>query len=367
MKRILVLIKGLGRGGAEQLLLNAAPYLDRSRFDYRIAYLLPWKNALVSDLKRQGLPVHCLNADGGLGWVPRLRRLVKEYEIDLVHTHSPVPAVAVRLTLGLKSPKRVYTEHNVWERFHPATYWANLLTFPRSEHVFAVSNHVRKSIKYPVPLRFMHRPPVETLYHGPDPALVKTWAMSDGVRAELAIPEDALVVGTVANFKHHKGYPYLIQAAALVRQEMPNVRFVLIGLGPLENEMRRKAAALGVDDIVIFAGYREDVPRVAGTFDLFALPSIHEGLSIALVEAMTLGKPAVVTDVGGLPEVISHEKHGFVIPARNEKLLAEAIIKLLSDEDLRREFGENARRKAATFDIRNAVRRMEEVYSELLA
>jgi glycosyltransferase involved in cell wall biosynthesis len=366
-KKILLLIKGLGRGGAEQLLVNAAPYLDRERFDYRVAYILPWKNALVTELQRRGLPVYCLQGDRRFNWVPKMRQLVKEHEIDLVHSHSPLAAVAVRLALGGTPPHRVYTEHNVWERFHPATYWLNLLTFPRSEYVFTVSDHVRASVRYPFPLRWLHQPPLETLYHGPDPAEVRTWAASDGVKEEFGIPDDALVVGTVANFKTHKGYPYLIQAAAHVKKELPNVRFILIGLGPLEKEMRRRAASLGVDDVVIFAGYREDVPRLAATFDLFALSSIHEGLSIALVEAMSLGVPAVVTNVGGLPEVVTHEEQGFLVPPRDDKALAQAIMNLLKDDDLRERLGDNARIKATSFNIRNAVHRMEEVYEELLA
>jgi glycosyltransferase involved in cell wall biosynthesis len=367
MRRILHLIKGLARGGAEQLLINQAPYLDRSRFDYEIAYLLPDHSALVGELERAGLPVHCLDGARGAGWVVRLRRLVRKRGIDLIHDHSPYCAIGTRLGVRRRSsPCLVYTEHNVWEAYHRATYWGNLLTYPRSDHVFAVSDHVRASIRYPRSFQFRSMPKVETLYHGIDPAAVSRWESPDGVREELGVPPDAPLVGTVANFRPSKGHTVLLDAAVRVRQAVPDVRFVLVGLGPLESQIKRKARELGLDGTVIFAGARDDAPRVAGACDLFALPSVYEGLAIALIEAMALGKPAVVTRAGGLTEVVEHGKQGLVVNPGDSEALAEAITGLLRDPDLRRQLGQAARLRAARFDIRKAVLRHEEVYEELL-
>jgi glycosyltransferase involved in cell wall biosynthesis len=152
-----------------------------------------------------------------------------------------------------------------------------------------------------------------------------------------------------------------------VRQAIPDVRFVLVGLGPLESQIRRQARELGLDGTVVFAGARKDAPRVAGACDLFALPSVHEGLAIALIEAMALGRPAVVTRAGGLTEVVEHGKHGLVVNPGDSDALAGAIVTLLQDADSRQEFGDAARRRAAKFDIRKAVHRHQEVYAELLA
>jgi glycosyltransferase involved in cell wall biosynthesis len=105
---------------------------------------------------------------------------------------------------------------------------------------------------------------------------------------------------------------------------------------------------------------------VAGACDLFTLPSVYEGLAIALIEAMALGRPAVVTRAGGLTEVVEHGKQGLVVDPGDPKGLADAIISLLRDPDLRHRFGEAGRRRAGRFDIRRAVRRHEEVYTELL-
>jgi glycosyltransferase involved in cell wall biosynthesis len=366
VKKILHLIKGLGRGGAELLLLSAAPYLDRDRFHYEIAYVLSKKDALVPDLEEAGLEVHCLEGGSDPGWLPRLRRLVRERRIDLIHSHSPLVAAGARTALAGVRVRRVYTEHNVWECYRRPTYWANLLTFPRSHHVFAVSDHVRASIKYPWSLRRLPMPPVETLYHGLDPEAVTGWRLQDGARAELGIPDEAPVFGAVANFRPEKGHRDLVAAAKHVIQEIPEARLVLVGQGPLEGEVRRQVKELGLDRSVIFAGHRRDAPRIAGSFDVFTLASVHEGLAIALVEAMAQGVPAVVTRVGGLSEVVEHGKQGFIVTPGRPRALADAIVSLLRDPALRKEFGAAAVERARMFDIRDAVRRMEQVYGDLL-
>jgi glycosyltransferase involved in cell wall biosynthesis len=365
MRRVLILIKGLGRGGAEQLLVSAAPYLDTAKYEYEVAYVLPQKDALVGDLQALGLPVHCL---GGTGtrWLTSLRRLVSQRGIDLVHAHLAYTAIGARLALGVPL---VYTEHIVWECYHPVTYWANLLTFPRNAHVFTVSDRVRRSIRYPGPLRWLPGPPVETLYHGLDPAAVDRWTAADGagqIRAGLRIPADAPTVVTVANFKAHKGYEYLLDAATRVRAELPEVRFVLVGQGPLEAEVREEVRRQRLEETVIIAGHRSDVPQLVRACDVFALASLHEGLSIALLEAMAVGTPPVVTDAGGLAEVVVDGRDGLVVPPRRPDALAQAIGMLLRDEELRSRLGKAAAERAADFDIRASVRRAEAVYDRLL-
>ena len=366
-KRVLLLIKGLGRGGAEQLLVSAAPYFDASRFTYEVAYLLPRKDALVGELEQAGLRVRCLDGARGVGWIGRLRSLVKESNVDLVHVHSPYAAIGARLGLPRSGgPRLVYTEHNLWDRYHRATYWANVLTYPRNDHVFTVSDNVRESVRYPKLLRFRRMPPVETRYYGIDRASVAGWGKADGVRSELGIPDGASVVGTVANFKVGKGHMELLEAADRVRRVVPEARFVLVGQGPLEPEIRSRAVELGLDETVLFTGFREDATRVMGAFDILAIPSQFEGLPIALLEAMSLGKPPVLTMAGGNSEVVKDGKHGLLVPIADSGALADGIVTLLQDASLRERLGEAARKRAQDFDIRAAVRRSEEVYEALL-
>jgi glycosyltransferase involved in cell wall biosynthesis len=297
--------------------------------------------------------------------VGRLRVLLRREGIRLVHVHSPVAAAGARMVAG-RGVRVVYTEHNVWSRYHRATYAANLATFPRNDHVFAVSDVVRASVRYPGPLRLLPMPPVETLHHGLDPATQLTPVQADGVRAELGIPPDAPVIGSIANFKAAKDHATLLRAAARVRQAVPGVRLLLVGQGPLEAETRRLAAELGLQETVVFAGFRTDARRLAAAFDVFTLSSTYEGLPIALIEAMALGRPAVVTRVGGTPEVVSDGAHGLLVPPRDPAALAAGLLRLLGDPGLRASMGAAARSRALDFDIRKAVRRMEQVYADLL-
>jgi glycosyltransferase involved in cell wall biosynthesis len=277
-----------------------------------------------------------------------------------------VAAIGSRLAFGARRPRLVYTEHNVWARYHPVTYWGNMATFFRNDRVFAVAEHVRASIRYPRALGWLPMPRTETLHQGIDVAHLPQSA-HEGVRAELGIDADAPVVGTIANFKTHKAHDVLLRAAVDVRRAVPNVRFVLVGTGPLEPDVRRLAETAGLNGTIVFAGFREDALRVASAFDVFALSSTYEGLSIALLEAMALGKPAVVTRVGGLPEVVDDGVTGLLVPSGSPETLARAIVRLLQDPALRGRLGEAGRARAETFDIRRAVRRSEEVYEELLA
>src|SRR5712691_10749796 len=106
-RRVLLLIKGLGRGGAEQILASAAPHLDHDRFDYHVAYLLPKKDALVKELEDASVRTHLVDGERGLRWLGALRRLVDDLRIDLVHTHSPVAAAAARIVLRRSGPRMV--------------------------------------------------------------------------------------------------------------------------------------------------------------------------------------------------------------------------------------------------------------------
>ena len=365
MKRVLILIKGLGRGGAEQLLSSAAPYLDRSRFEYEMAYILPWKNALVASIEAADIEVHCLDGSHGMSWLERLRGLIRARHIDLIHVHSPYAAVGARIVTPHRT-RFVYTEHNVWSRYRRPTYWGNAITYPRNDHVFAVSESVRRSIRYPSWLRFRRVPPTETLYQGLDPAQVSTWSEVDGLREEFGLPPDVPLVANVANFKPHKGHFELLKAAVEVRHEIPDVRFILVGVGPLEAAVRREADRLGVAESVIFAGFRNDVPRVVSNCDVFTLASRFEGLSIALMEAMALGRPAVVTSVGGLPEILRDGVEGLLVPPADEHQLAQGLITVLRDQRLRERLGRAAQLRARRFDIRKTVARVEHVYEELL-
>ena len=359
--RVLMLTKGLGRGGTERLIVGAARLADPTRVQLEVAYLLPWKDAFVADLEALGTPVHCLDGPraANLGWLRRLRRLVREREIDLVHTHMPLPAACARVALPGRRPAFVHTEHNMWGRYRPPTRWANAATYRRNARAIAVSDGVAASIRSSVP--------VEVVVHGTDPRLVvRGPAARAAARAELDLPADALVVGTVGNFTAKKDQATLLRAVAELSPAGRDVVAVLVGLGPLEQELRALAVELGIGGRVRFPGSRDDVFALLPAFDVFVLSSRFEGLPIALLEAMATGVAPVATRVGGIPEVITDGQDGLLVDPGDPATLAGALDRVLVDDALRDRLGSHARDRALAFDLANAVRRTEAIYATVL-
>jgi glycosyltransferase involved in cell wall biosynthesis len=366
--RILWLSKGLGRGGAEQLLVSAAERIDRSRFQLEVAYVLPWKDALVPDFERLGVSTHCLGSSraADVRWIPRLRSLVRQGRFDLVHTHMPLVATAAR-TVSRRSVRIIHTEHNTWEHYRFATRWGNRLTYPRNVAVIAVSHAVATSIKRCPTVRTW--PTVHVIHHGAEAPALRSLAPEARMRARLALglPQDALVVGSIGNFTPKKDHRTLLEATAKARESYGELRLVLVGSGPLEHELREIARSLGLAEWVLFAGSRDDAAQLLPAFDVFALSSRNEGLPIALLEAMAAGVPSVATSVGGVPEIITGGREGLLVPYGDADVLADALITMLSDPDFRNSAGAYAAQTSRRFDITQAVHEIETVYLEALA
>jgi glycosyltransferase involved in cell wall biosynthesis len=360
--RVLMLTKGLGRGGTERLIVGAARHLDRTRFELDVAYLLPWKDAFVADVAATDTPVHCLDGPraASLGWTRRLRRLVRERDIDIVHTHMPLPAAAARLALPGRRPAFVHTEHNVWNRYRRPTRWINAATYRRNSRAIAVSDGVAGSISAAVP--------VDVVVHGSDATMVVSGPEARAkARDQLELSPAARVVGTVGNFTPKKDQATLLRAiAALHPVGDVDTVLVLVGLGPLEDELRSLARRLGIGGRVVFAGSRNDVFELLPAFDVFALSSRFEGLPIALLEAMATGIAPVATAVGGIPEVLSDGVDGLIVPPGDPDALAAALAKLLDDDALRADLGDRARLRAGAFDLVHAVRRTEAIYRHVV-
>ena len=355
---VLMLTKGLGRGGTERLLVGAARHLDRARFRLEVAYLLPWKDAFVDEIAATGTPVHCLDAPRptDLAWLRTLRRVVRDQDIDIVHTHMPLPAAYARLALPGRRPAFVHTEHNMWDRYRRPTRLANRATYRRNARAIAVSDQVAATIRSSVP--------VEVVVHGTDPSLVVTGpAARDAARAALGLPAGARVVGTVGNFTAKKDQATLLRAFAALADAPAETRLVLVGLGPLEDPLRALAADLGIAGRVVWPGSRDDVFALLPAFDVFVLSSQFEGLPIALLEAMATGVAPVATRVGGIPEVITDGRDGLLVPAGDPDALAAALAKALDDDDLRADLGQRAAARAREFDLVHAIRRTEAIYA----
>jgi glycosyltransferase involved in cell wall biosynthesis len=179
---------------------------------------------------------------------------------------------------------------------------------------------------------------VQVIYNGVDEAEAGASHISQ-YRRDLGIPDDDLVVGVVGNLYSVKGHTYLLDAVPQILRTCPKTTFLLIGRGELEVPLKTQATTLGIENKVRFLGLRQDVPKLLAVMDVFAMPSLSEGLSIALLEAMAVGKPVVVTRVGGNPELVAEGETGYLVPAGDAHALAQAILALLCDPNRARTFG----------------------------
>ena len=361
--RVLWLIKGLGPGGAERLLVASAPLIDRDRFEVSAAYLLPGKDHLVAELREAGVTATCLESKGDLDprWLPRLRRLAHDRGIDLVHAHSPVAAAGARLGIG-GDVAIVTTEHNTWNRYRPATRRLNGVTFARQQAVIAVSAEVARSIG---PRR---GPPVSVIPNGVDVEALRSAALPrEAARIALGLPPAVPIVGTVGGVTAKKGHVHLVRAAAQLAARRPDAMVAIVGLEIDPGPVRTAIAEAGLEQQVALLGYHPRAARFLRAFDVFALPSLHEGMPVSLLEAMALGVPVVATSVGGVSEVVSSGREGVVVAAGDEAALAAALAALVEDPAARRTYGAAAARTASRFSLAETVMRTQQVYDEAIA
>jgi len=366
--RVLWLTKGLGPGGAERLLVTTARRRDRQRLAVRVAYLLPFKSALVGELEAEAVPVACLGYRNALDarWLAALRQSLVQEPVDIIHAHNPVMAVGARVVARSmprrRRPRVVVTDHNVWHGYMAISRWADGLTSRLDDARLTVSEAVRASLPESIQRRS------QVVLQGIEVEHVRAqrgkWA---AVRAELGLDPGALVVGTVANLRAQKAYPDLLDAALEVVERLPQVRFVAVGQGPLEAEIRALHARLGLGDRLLLLGHRPDAVRVMAACDVFVLASLYEGLGVAVMEALALGLPVVATAVGGVPEVVEHGREGLLVPPGRPRELAAALVTLLTDAKRRQRMAEAAARRGAELSIDTAVLRTEAVYHELTA
>ncbi len=361
---ILWLIKGLGPGGAEQLLVSTAHVADRSRYRFSVAYLLNWKDTLVARLQAEDVSVHCLGVRRARDarWVFRLRRHLRSNEFDIVHVHSPLVAIFARLVILTlaKRPAVVSSEHNIWASYRFGTRVLNRLTFPLDNAHIAVSRQVLESL----PAKY--RPQVEVIVHGVDvEAIVAARDNRDAVRAEFGLRPEQVAVCTVANLRRAKGYPDLLAAAKTVIDEGHDVVFLAVGQGPLEAEIKAQHAELGLDDRFRLLGYRGDAIQILAASDIFALASLFEGYPIAVMEAMAAGLPIVATDAGGVPDAVHDGVDGFVVPRGDPQALAAALSKVISDPELRASMSQHAAGRGSEFSFAPAIEKTQQIYDRV--
>ena len=294
---------------------------------------------------------------------------MRDEAVDVVHTHLFVDGFYGRLAAVLAGvPVRLVTQQNAYDdprhRLPRWQIWVNRLLAPFTTYFVAVSEAARaylQTVEWVPPTKVQVIPNAIDVPPPPSPAAVQA------LRRDWAAHPTAPLVGTVARLEPQKGLDVLLAALPRVREAVPDDDTTHVGQGALRDALAAQARALGVADVVIFAGPREDVWTVLAALDVFVLPSRFEGLSLALLEAMAAGKPVVATAVSGSIEVVEDGVTGVLVPPNDPEALARGLIHVLGSPDVARRLGEAGRRRVAQrYTLPTVARAYEALYERLL-
>ncbi|MCX2739957.1 glycosyltransferase [Pontibacter anaerobius] len=384
--KVLHLIKSLGRGGAEMLLPETLKVHDREQFDFHFAYFLPWKDQMVPAIEALGAKAVCFKANNNLQMFKRvgeISRYVQEHKIEVIHSHLPWAGVIARLVGKKTGVPIVYTEHNKWERYNKITYWLNKLSFGWQDAAVAVSDDVQKSIRKNSSANFREltlpavqearvnrktrQPYLLNILNGVNTAhFVRDEQAGLQIRQELGIPAKAPVIGTVSVFRFQKRLDVWMEIAADILKKVPDAHFIIVGDGPLKDELLAKRKALGIEERLHMPGLKTDVKPYFSAMNIYMMTSIFEGLPIALLEAMSCSCAVISTKAGGVGEVVEDGKSGLLCEVDEYNHLADIGVRLLQKPKLCAELAVGARaRVQVDFSINKMAEELEALYSFL--
>lgn len=336
MIKILHVISDTNIGGAGTVLLTILRNIDRSRFDVKV--VLPEGSKLIPRIDALGFE-HICTAGGAdksldIGAIGEYRKIFKAEKPDIVHTHAAMSARIAAFFAGVRV--RIHTRHSTFEprpiltKF-PFRSICGFINNTLSTQMIAVSESTKNN------LTAMGANPkkIEVVINGAEPLREVSPEEENSLREKLGIKEGDFVVGMSARLEEVKGHIYLVEAARIIKERgCDNLKVIIIGTGSTEQELKEKTKEYGLSDSVIFPGFVGDVAPYIKVMDVIVNCSFGtEATSMALLEAMSLAKPAIATDYGGNAFIIENGKNGYIIPQKSASNLAEAIQKLMDSPE----------------------------------
>jgi glycosyltransferase involved in cell wall biosynthesis len=364
MLRVAQLIESDGPGGAEQVVVDLAVGLQASGAHSLVLLPACGEGWLARQLAGTGVSVEYVDLSGPFSpaGARAIARSLRAHRIDVAHSHEFTMAV-----YGAWASRRAGVRHVI--TLHGSRYYAGRLkrrvalraAIALSDQVVAVSHALANDLGRDL---LVARSAIDMITNG----VRSLAAPATSLRQDLRLgPEDRLLVA-VGNLYPVKGHRFLVDALALLANRHPTLHVAIAGRGDLASSITAGARAGGVASRVHLLGLRSDVPAVLAAADLFALPSLSEGLPLALIEAMFAGLPIVASEVGEVATALGGGAAGVLVPPGDPAALAEAIDDLLTHPARARACAEHARRRAAAhYDVSNMVRRYRALYERPLA
>lgn len=350
-------------GGEELSTLSLSRELKRRGHN---VYILLGSNKMLEEFKNSATQVvvnstvKSRNTLGVIEGAFLIKKLLRKYNIQIIHSQSVIPTIMGYLAAKGNTNKKVKVI--LHERGIKHYKLVKRLNFIADFIITNSKYEMEKLIKTGFPfkkLTFIHN-----CYNLPFP---ENSEKDRGLLAEFHIQNNDFVVGGVGRLVPQKGFEYLLRAAKIVIEKIPNTKFILVGGGELENKLKNLSRALRIDKNVILTGPRRDMNRIYSIMDIFTLPSLWEPFGNVSLEAMAFGKPVIATDVGGIPEVVEDGVTGILIPPKDSGKLAEVIIYLLKNPEIAKKMGEAGRKRVQKYFTPERVGdEVEKVYEHLV-
>lgn len=362
---IMHILHSFDAGGLEEVVINLINNLNPSLFNIGVCSLT--KGGAFKNRIGHGIKIFELNKKEGNDYlIPfRLMKLFRQQKVQIVHTHNW--GTLCEGALGAKLahiPILLHQEHgtviSVIKNKKRRILTIKFLFSYVENQVIAVSNILRQAI-----IEFLNidKSKIITIHNGIEINKFDIIIDKTSKRKELGLMDDDIVVGTIGRLASVKNQKVLIQAIRYLLNRLPKIKLILIGKGPLEEELKIFTQNLNLTSKVLFLGQRDDIPELLKIMDVFTLPSLHEGISITLLEAMASGTPVIATDVGGNSEVVINGETGILIPPNDPIRLAEAINDIIKDKNKATLYAQAAKVQIKNkFSLEKMVEKYENLY-----
>jgi len=360
---ILFLEWSLPIGGAERMLYEIISRLDKTKFNPIVCCL--YDTGIIGEkLKEQGFTINsCLIRNRfDFSVFQKLNRIIHQYEIDIVYTtNAPITqlwSIIITKLFGIKSILAYHT-HKSWNR-KIRKLFIDILSNQIIDKIIALSNSHRNHL---ITKRKANAAKIKVIRNGISINSTNTTIAKN----EFGILAKQNVIGMVAYMNRKKAFDIFLQSAKIILKKCHNTIFMIIGDGPLNEELQNFAQKLGIMDHIKFLGERENAFDIISIFDIGVLSSRYEALPIVLLEYMAQSKPVVATDVGSVSEIVDNEKTGFLVEPENPQALADSVMILLKDRNMAIEMGKKGKMKVQEqFTVEKMVHDTELLFDSLM-
>jgi len=344
-KTVLHLISPIGFFGAENVMVQLAKELCSLKYKVYVGILGNTQGShreAAQEAEKHGLNVEIFRCNGKLDikTIFRIRQYIKHNGISIVHSHGYKSNFYSILASARMNIKKVTTCHN-WlgddlkMRFYTRLDKALLNRFDR---VVVVSNDLRDKISK----KAASQDKVIVINNGVDIDKFKFASRDSEIKESMGLREGEPVIVSIGRLTEEKGLIYLIKAFVKIVSEYPRAKLLIVGDGPLRSFLELEIKSLELENNVIFAGIRNDIPEILAMANVFVLPSLEEAMPMALLEAMAAKSPIVATGVGAISNIIKDRYSGLIVEPKDPFALSRSILCLLQNKDMARSFGENS-------------------------